>query len=311
MRVASNSFADSLINQLGSLAYRQQRLQTQAATGQRIQSPEDDPVALRRVLDLQTESSAVGQYQRNIARQQELAQAAYGGIKSLKTISNRAGEIAILADNLKSSQELQAYAIELNQLIKQAAQAMNTTNRGDYLFAGTRNDQPPFVVTTDANGQVTGVTYQGNTSLSEVEIAQGATITAQAVGANTNGNGPRGLITDSRSGADFFNHLISLQNHLQAGDVAAIAATDRPQLRRDEDNILFHVSANGVIQARLEAANTTSRDRSLALQKQVSDEADADLAQTLVKLNQTQTAYQAALQSGSSILKLSLLDYLR
>jgi len=31
----------------------------------------------------------------------------------------------------------------------------------------------------------------------------------------------------------------------------------------------------------------------------------------MVKLSQTQTAYQAALQSGGSILNLSLLDYIR
>lgn len=299
------------MNQLSSLAVRQQRLQNQAATGQRIQSPSDDPVAIRRVLDLQTESSAVGQYQHNIARQQELAQATISSIKSLKTISDRANEIATLADGLKSPQELQAYATEINQLIKQAAQVMNTTNRGDPLFAGTRADQPPFVVATDANGQVTGVTYQGNTALSEVEIAEGSTLTAQAIGANTSTSGPRGLITDSRSGADLFNHLISLQNNLLAGDTAAIAATDRGNLRSDEDNILFHVSSNGAIQARLEGANAITVDRSLSLEKSVSAEADADLAQTLVKLSQTQTAYQAALQSGASILKLSLLDYLR
>lgn len=311
MRVASNSFTESLVNQLGRLSVRQQQLQTQAATGQRIQSPSDDPVALRRVLDFQNESSAVGQYQRNIARQQELAQATFSSVRSLQTISDRANEIATLADGLRSPLELQAYATEINQLIKQAAQVMNTTNRGDPLFAGTRADQPPFVVATNANGQVTGVTYQGNTSLSEVEIAEGSTITAQAVGANASGSGPRGLITDSRSGADLFNHLISLHNNLLAGDTAAIAATDRGNLRSDEDNILFHISSNGAMQARLEAADAMARDRSLSLEKSVSGEADADLAQTLVKLSQTQTAYQAALQSGASILKLSLLDYLR
>jgi len=37
---------------------------------------------------------------------------------------------------------------------------------------------------------------------------------------------------------------------------------------------------------------------------------DADLAQTLVRLNQTQTAYQAAMQSGAQLLQSSLLDYL-
>jgi flagellar hook-associated protein 3 FlgL len=311
MRIATSTFSDSLSLQLGSLAARQQRLQTQAATGQRIQNPEDDPAALRRVLELQTEAGAVSQYQRNIVRQQEVAEATYSSIRSLKTLSDRASEIATLADGLRSPPELQAYAAELNQLIKQAAQVMNATNRGDYLFAGTRSNQPPFAVATDANGQVTSVVYQGNASLPQVEVSRGTTLTAQAVGANPTGSGPRGLVADSRSGADFFQHLIELRTHLSAGDTTAIAATDRGNLQRDEDNLLYHISSNGAIQMRLEAAAATASDRSLALQKQVSQEADADLAQTLVRLSQTQTAYQAALQSGGTILNLSLLDYLR
>ena len=46
------------------------------------------------------------------------------------------------------------------------------------------------------------------------------------------------------------------------------------------------------------------------LQGQISQQADADLAQTLVHLTQTQNAYQVALQSGAKLLSNSLLDYL-
>ena len=311
MRVTSNTFPDSLVDQLGSLASRQNRLQNQATTGQRIQTAEDDPAAVRRVLDLQGEASAVGQYQRNIARQQDLANASYGVMKSLKKISDRAGEIATLADGTKSPQDLQFYATEVTELIKQGAQLMNTKYGGDYLFAGTRSDQTPFVINTDAKGQITGIAYQGNTELAESEIAEGVTVSAQVVGANGTANGPRGLITDSRSGADFFNHLISLQNHLSSANTTAIASADRPQLQRDEDNLLFHFSANGALQARLAAATSSAGDRALNLESQVSKEVDADLAQTMVKLSQTQTAYQAALQSGAHLLNLSLLDFLQ
>jgi flagellar hook-associated protein 3 FlgL len=311
MRVSANTFSDTLVTQLASLATRQQRLQTQAATGQRLRLPEDDPVALRRVLDLQTEFSTTGQYSRNIASQLELAQTSYSNIKSLKTISDRGGELATLADDLKSPEELQAYATEVTEMIKQAVHLMNATSRGDALFGGTQTDRPPFVMTLDANGVVTSVTYQGNTSQSEVEISEGVTLSSQVLGENTTGSGPRGLITDSRSGADFFNHLISLQNHLLSGDIASVASVDRPNLTQDEDNILYHISSNGAIQARLEAAKSWTADRGTALEGQVSRETDADLAQTLVKLNQTQTAYQAALQSGAQALSLSLLDYLR
>jgi flagellar hook-associated protein 3 FlgL len=311
MRITSNTFSNSLLNQLSSLGVRQTRLQTQAATGQRIQNAEDDPVAMRRVLDLQAESGTVSQYQRNIARQQELAQASYTSIKSLKTISDRAGEIATLADGLKSQQELNAYATEVTEMIKQAAQLMNTTNRGDYIFGGTVADQPPYAVATDANGQVTSVTYQGNTTVSEVEISEGVQISAQSIGENNSGSGLSGLITDSRTGADFFNHLIQLRDNLMSGNTAVIAGTVQPNLAKDENNILGQISANGVIQSRLEATASALSDRSLSLQESVSTEMDADLSQTLVKLSQTQTAYQAALQSGAKVLSMSLMDYLR
>jgi flagellar hook-associated protein 3 FlgL len=269
MRVTANTFANTLVNQLGSLAVRQARLQSQAATGQRVRLPEDDPVALRRVLDLQTEFSTAGQYSRNIARQRELAQAAFSNIKALKSVSDRASEIATLADGLKSPEELQAYATEITELIKQAVTLMNSTNRGDALFGGTRTDQPPYVMTVDANGNVTGVTYQGNTTLTEAEIAEGVTIAGHSLGTNTSGSGPRGVVTDSRSGADLFNHLIALQDNLLAGDVAAIAATDRANLANDEDNILYHISANGAVQSRLETADALTSQRGLALEGQV------------------------------------------
>ena len=311
MRVSANTFSDTLITQLNNLSVRQQRLQSQAATGQRVRLPEDDPVALRRVLDMQSEFSSNGQYTKNIDRQLELAQASYNGIKSLKTISDRASEIATQVDDLKSPEELQFYAREITEMLKQAVHLLNATNRGDAIFGGTVTDQPPFAMTLDANGNVTAVTYQGNTAQAESEIAEDIMISTQIVGENNTGSGPRGLVTDSRSGADLLNHLISLQNNLISGNTAAIAATDRGNLANDEDNLLYHISSNGAIQARLETTQALNAERGLAIEEQVSKEVDADLAQTMVKLSQTQTAYEAALQSGARALNLSLLDYLR
>jgi flagellar hook-associated protein 3 FlgL len=311
MRVTANTFPDSLVSQLNQLAIRQNRLQQQAATGQRIHLPDDDPAAMRRVLDLQADARTTSQYLRNISRHQELATASFSSIKALGNVVDRAGEIATLADGLKSPEELSAYASEVNQLIQQAAQVLNTRNRGDYLFSGTRADQAPFAVTLDASGLVTAVAYHGNTSLAESEIGSGITLSAQTLGANTTGAGPRGLATDSRTGADLFNHLISLRDNLLAGDAAAIASTNRAQLAADEDNIIYHMGTSGAVQARLETAATLMRKRGETLENLVSKEADADLSETLVRLGQVQTAYQAALQSGGSILGRSLLDFLR
>src|SRR5690606_4640600 len=202
MRVSANTFSDTLITQLSQLAVRQQKLQTQAATGQRVRLPEDDPIALRRVLDLQNDYSTNSQFTENIARQLELAQASFDSIKALKTISDRASEIATLADSLKSTPELQAYATEITEMIKQAVHVLNGSHRGDYLFGGTQTDQPPYTMTLDANGNVTGVTFQGNLDIPQVEISNGVLASSQVIGENSTGTGPRGLVADSRSGAD-------------------------------------------------------------------------------------------------------------
>lgn len=311
MRVTANTFPNSLVEQLNRLATRQNRLQSQAATGQRLTLPDDDPVAMRRVLDMQTETNTVSQYQRNIDRNTELATASFSSMKSLKKVTDRASEIATLADGLKSPEELRAYAAEVDQLIEQGVHLVNVQNRGDYIFSGTKADQVPFVATKDSSGKITGVSYQGNTSLAENEIGFSVTMSAQTLGANTTGTGDRGLVTDSRVGADLFNHLVSLRDNLLAGDTAAISATNASQLDADADNLVYHLGTNGAVQSRLEVTKATLVERNLSLETMVSKEADADLSQTLVRLNQVQTSYQAALQSAGSILNRSLMDYLR
>jgi flagellar hook-associated protein 3 FlgL len=313
MRVTGNSFTDSLVTQLNLLNARQYRLQNQASTGQRIQAPEDDPAAMGQALQLQAESSNVDQYSQNIATLQTRSTATYSVLAQLKTISDRIGEITTLAgDGTKSADTLKTYGAEVTHLIQESVQLMNTKQNGQYLFGGTASDQAPFVMTQDANGNVTGVTYQGNSTVTQSEIAENTTIAVDVPGANNSGTGPRGIISDDRSGADFFNHLISLQNHLQAGDSAAISTTDQPALTSDENNIIYQVATNGAIQARLEAESSIATSRKSNLTQSISNVAGADLTQTLVQLSKAQTAYQAALQTSSNILQMqqSLLSYL-
>jgi len=310
MRVTGNSFANYFVCQANKLEARQYQLQNEAASGQRIQSTEDDPMGMQRVLDLQAENSSLQQYSSTISTLQDRATTAYTSLDAVKTVSDRAGEIATLADGTRSPDELKAYATEVTQMIQSAVQAMNSKSGDRYLFGGTATSQPPFVVATDANGHVTSVTYQGNTSVAQSAIGTGVTVSVDVPGANTSGTGPKGVITDSRTGADFFNHLISLQNDLLAGNTAAISSTDAPALAKDEDNILSQITNNGEIQTRLETAATAATAGSQSNQKMISNEAGADITQVLTQLNQAQTSYQAALQSASGILSKSLLNYL-
>jgi flagellar hook-associated protein 3 FlgL len=310
MRVTYNSYPESLVSQLQTLAGRQNTLQNQVATRQRIQNIEDDPAATQRTLNLQTENSRVAQYQKNIAFLDERATVTYENLRGLKTTVDRAGEIATLADGTKSRQELSTYATEINQMIEQGVQLMNARHRDDYIFGGTQSGSAPYVATKDANGSITAVTYQGNASIPDAEISENTTLAVQIVGENNTGSGPRGLITDSRSGADYFNHLISLRDHLLAGDTNAIGSVDRPAVAKDEENLLYHIGANGLVQTRLTAAATSATSRAQNLTKMTSNETEADLVEAMLQLSQTQNAYQAALQSGANLLGKSLMNYI-
>ena len=48
----------------------------------------------------------------------------------------------------------------------------------------------------------------------------------------------------------------------------------------------------------------------LQVENRISMEVDADITETIVKLNQSRTAYQAALQTGVDLFSLSLLQYI-
>jgi flagellar hook-associated protein 3 FlgL len=304
MRIAGTSFTDSMVSQLNLLSAREYQLQNQATTGQSISAPADDPAGIAQALDLQAQNSAVTQYAQNISTLQTNATIAGNALTSLQTITNQASEIAIQADGTSTPAQLQADASQVTQLIKQAAQLMNSQSGSQYLFGGTNSSQAPFTVSTDADGNVTAVNYQGNSSVAQSEIAQNTTMAVDVPGANSSGSGARGVVSDSRSGADLFNHLISLQNNLLAGNTSAITATDVPNLSKDDDNVIWQVANNGAVQSRLQAAAAFASTSQTGLQQNLSNVAGADLTQTLTQLSQEQNAYQIALQTSSQILQM-------
>jgi flagellar hook-associated protein 3 FlgL len=238
------------------------------------------------------------QFFRNQGHAMQISQSIFGSLSALKTISDRAGELGVLGGNSANADSYQAYAAEVNQLIEQAIQDGNTRLGDDYLFGGTKTDAPPFDVTRDASGNATAVTYDGAATAAQMQTSEGSLISPYTDGA-----------TNQKLG-DFVNNLIALRDALTNQDPTAVQAA-ASTLHGSEDDLLVAISGVGAVQTRLEADGTQNSTRFNDLEKLISQDSDADLAQTLVKLQQTQTAYQAALQSGAQVMQLSLLDYLQ
>ncbi len=298
MRIASATVSDSIIRQLQALNSQQTKLQTQVGSGLRLTQPEDDPAAMARVLNLSDERRALEQFAGNANRALELSQSTYSNLQQIKKISDRATEIGTLGTGAQSSDALQAYASEIDQLIEQAAQLGNSRLGNDYLFAGTAVDTPPYTVTRDAAGQITGVTFAGNTAQSSIALSETSSVSPGADAATTQGL------------TDFLNGLVALREALQAGDTAAISAA-QTGLIGTEDVFVSALAQQGAVQMRIEVNQDQQKARAQNVEQLVSGETSTDMTSAVVKLNQAQTAYQAALQSASSIMQKSLLDYIK
>jgi flagellar hook-associated protein 3 FlgL len=313
MRVATNAYTNAMLDQFSTLTGRQNNLQNEVSTGLSVQAPSDDPAAMENTLNDLAASSAQQQYSANISTLQSRATSISSVLSSIQTITSSASEVATSAGSGTNSQsKLNDYADQINQLINQVVAAANTKDSatGNYLFAGTDSAAQPFAATTDASGNVTAVTYNGNSNVNQSEIGANLKITVDVPGVNTGSSGARGLITDSQSGADLINHLITLRDDLTAGDTASISGTDIANLQNDENNIAYQVANNGVRSQQLTTAATLATSNSTTLSSMISNASSADLATAMVQLTQSQTAYQAALESGSKIMNLSLLNYL-
>jgi flagellar hook-associated protein 3 FlgL len=311
MHVTNTSFSNNFLYDIQQLESQQSTLQKQSTTGLKVTLPEDDPSAMNQVLNLQTEAGANTQYQSNITQVQDSATTASDALNSLQTLVEQAGEIATDANGVTSSTQLSTYATQVGQLIQQALQIANTKDaNGNYIFAGTDTGAAPFAAATDSSGNVTAVTYSGNTSTAKSEIAPGLTVTAQIPGENNTGSGAEGLFADSRTGADIFSHLIALQQDLTAGDTSAISSTDSPNLTKDEDHVVTQISGNAVLQSTLEAAGNVASQNATSIDTEMSDDTSADMATTLTQLSQTETTYEAALESGTMVMNTSLVNFL-
>ena len=109
---------------------------------------------------------------------------------------------------------------------------------------------------------------------------------------------------------DFLNNLVALRDALRANDATALTAA-QTALIGTEDILVSALAEHGAVQMRIEASQQQQSGLAENLASLISAETEADLPSTIVKLNQAQTASQAALQSAASIMRTSLLDYIK
>jgi flagellar hook-associated protein 3 FlgL len=130
-------------------------LQNQMSTGKRLQRPSDDPVDVANTLKLQTKSTELQQFKKNINDGLAFMGVTETAMESMNTLLQRVRELSIeAASDTLSADERSYINDETAQLFKQCIALVNTQYKGDYIFNGTQTKIPPYQMQTSVSSTV-------------------------------------------------------------------------------------------------------------------------------------------------------------
>ena len=278
---STGAFYGRSLTQLSNLRSSLEALQTQIASGVRIERGSDDPTGaarLRAITRLQERGSIEAE---NTARLgQDLTESA-DAIGSVVEILQRARELAIAAgsDTLGVDGRA-AIAEELEQMSEELfARANSRSITGAPLFAGTSGNA---AYTRNTAGVVS---YNGNGQVGTVSVAPGIDI-------------DRGL-----TGPAVFEF-----NLAGAPDPAQAARDAIAGLDSGLDNANRSQTVIGTRLAWVESIQQDQQTRAVNIAEKRSEIGDTDVADTIVRLQQTLTALEASQASFTRVSSLTLFD---
>eukprot|EP01032_Pedospumella_encystans_P032252 gene32252-36411_t len=157
MRISSKTIFDNGVGQLGTLQSAIAKTQQQLATGRRVLTPADDPIASARALEVTQSQSINTQLATNRANARSSLSQEEVALTSVTSLYQDVKELAVKAGaGSLTNKDRESIAVELEGRLQDLLGIANTADgSGGYIFSGFK-DSIPFTL----NG--TGATYQGD-----------------------------------------------------------------------------------------------------------------------------------------------------
>jgi flagellar hook-associated protein 3 FlgL len=326
MRIATSTVYQSNVNLMLDKQAKLAKTQEQLSSGQRLLSPQDDPVGAARVLDLNREISTVTQHQSNADAATASLSLEDSTLADAVNLVQRARELTVQAANgTLTASDRQSIGHEIQQLRDQLIGLANTQDaNGDYLFSGFQTDRPAF---TEQASAALGNRYQynGDQGQPTVRIAYQRQIATSDNGTDVLGHIPTQLDADGDGQADGYRSImdtLDLLSHALDGTAPAPGpGAGNGQDPRQISNYLGDIDAalsrllavRAKVGARLNAIDqqkTANDDYMTTLTQVRSDTQDLDYTEAVSRYQQQLTALQASQQSFVKIQGLSLFNYL-
>lgn len=294
MRVSTPYQFETFSNSIRTAQEAYFRVQRQISTGKKFESASEDPLSTRLSINARTLKSRFEQFDKNLRGANDYLAFSENALADVTDVINQANQLAIQgASSAIDVSAAQSLADQVGKLQERLVRLANTQGgQGQYIFAGQKNGTAPY----SASGGV--LTYSGDGNPIRAEIRSGEYMEINLAGIDTDF-------------VDMYAKLEQLKTNLANQDVVAISTQSLADIKNIRDkvtNLRADVGSRLQTVQSLKAENTRRIDD---FTKDISDYEDVDLADAIVRYQQTQSAYQAAMQVASQGMNLSLMDFLR
>lgn len=198
MRVSTTQIFQQGISAILSQQAQLNKTQQQLATGQRVLSPADDPVAALQVLDISEDLERIEQYQRNANLAEGQLALEESTLGNVGTLIQRVRELVVQANNASQGPDTRAgIATEIAGRIDELRSLANTRDaNGEYIFAGFQAQTEPFSVQGGAT------VFNGDTGQRFLQLGASTQIAVRDSGAEVfmrvpSGNGTYSMAADA------------------------------------------------------------------------------------------------------------------
>ena len=297
-RVTNLMTSQQLLDNINSSQDAISQTEEELSTGKRINQPSDDPYGASLAVSLNGQLSRLGDYADNVSDGTAWTSTGLSALQSITQQVQRVQELVTAANNgTQSPSEMQSAGAEISQLIQGIKADANTTYDGQYVFGGGSSTAPYSSTDNSFHGTVDGQ-VQRTVGAGSGDAAN-VTVNSQLYSVlNGSSNGDTGLLSQLQSIAD----------SLSAG--TAPPSGSLTDLSSSLSGLTQQSAVLGAAQDRLSLASTRIQGLQTSVTSALSDDQDANMAQTLTTFSNEQAAFTAALKAGANIVQTSLMDFL-
>ena len=280
---------------------RLQRTQEELASGKRILSPSDDPIAAAQISSLRSELSRIETFQRNIDLATSELASTETTIATAEDILNRARDLAVRASNASMDETAKrGIATEIDGLRDQLLALANTKSAsGEYVFAGFASDANARVINI-APGVTIATRLTGEAVFGQSVFDQDNDVLSAFEALGVLAKGVRGALPTPPDTSPLGND-VNAQSVIDAGLTGIDVALERLSDSRTDIGVRLN---------QLDDQQTLNSNFTLKLEESMSSLEDLDFTKAVTEMNLQMVALQAAQQAYTKTQSLSLFNYL-